>query len=156
MLARLTAYTEASSGRPDLFDKYVDRTAKNACDIEHIWPNDYERFKRDFGSQQEFNSWRDDVTALLLLPADVNRSLQGRGYEEKVPHYAKQNLYAASLAETTYKHQPQFLNFAKSQSLPFHPYPTFGWRDQQERRQLVLALANRVWSPDRLDAYRVS
>ena len=37
MLARLTAYTEAQSGKSDLFDKYVDRTSRNPCDIEHIW-----------------------------------------------------------------------------------------------------------------------
>jgi uncharacterized protein with ParB-like and HNH nuclease domain len=29
LLARLTAYVEAQSGKPDLFDKYVDRKAKN-------------------------------------------------------------------------------------------------------------------------------
>jgi len=155
LLARLTAYTEAGSGRPDLFDKYVDRSAKNACDIEHIWPDDFDRYKQIFSTQQEFDSWRNDVAALLLLPADVNRSLQGKGYEEKVPHYAKQNLYAASLAEITYKHQPQFLNFASEQALPFHAYATFGRQEEVERSQLVLALANKVWSPDRLDHCRV-
>jgi uncharacterized protein with ParB-like and HNH nuclease domain len=155
LLARLTVYTETHAGKPDLFDKYVDRTVKNACDIEHIWPDSFDRYKNIFETQQNFDSWRNDVAALLLLPADVNRSLQGKSYEEKVPHYAKQNLYAASLAEITYKHQPQFTNFVKEEALPFQPYATFTPEQQRERSQLVLALANRVWSPDRLDHYRV-
>jgi uncharacterized protein with ParB-like and HNH nuclease domain len=154
LLARLTAYTETHSGRPDLFEKYVDRAAKNSCDIEHIWPDDFDRYKQIFSTQQEFESSRNDVAVLLLLPADVNRSLQGKGYEEKVSHYAKQNLYAASLAEITYRHQPQFLKFVEAQALPFHAYRTFGWHEQVERGQLVLALANRVWSSERLDHYR--
>jgi uncharacterized protein with ParB-like and HNH nuclease domain len=154
LLARLTAYTEAQAGRPDLFGKYVDRTAKNAWDIEHIWPDNFGRYQQIFSTQQEFDSWRDDVAALLLLPADVNRSLQDKGYEEKVPHYAKQNLYAASLAEITYKHQPQFLNLIKEQALPFRACAKFGREEEAERSQLVLALANKVWSPDRLDHYR--
>jgi Protein of unknown function (DUF1524) len=130
LLARITVYTETHSGRPDLFDKYVDRTPRNACDIEHIWPDDFDRYKDVFETRPEFDSWRSDVAALLLLPADVNRSLQGKPYEEKVPHYAKQNLYAASLAEITYKHQPQFAKFVTEEALPFQPYATFTPKQQ--------------------------
>jgi len=93
MLARMTAYTEAHSGRADLFDKYVDRNVKNAFDIEHIWENNYERFASEFTSGEEFATARDHIAGLLLLPADVNRSLKDKAYVEKAPHYAKQNLY---------------------------------------------------------------
>jgi hypothetical protein len=154
LLARLTAYTETHAGKPDLFDKYVDRTVKNPCDIEHIWPDAYDRYRDIFDTQQEFDTWRNDVAALLLLPADVNRSLQDKPYGEKVPHYAKQNLYAASLAAITYQHQPQFTQFAAAEALPFMAHERFGPQEQVERRELVLALANRVWSPDRLNTYR--
>ena len=155
LLARITAYTETHAGKPDLFDKYVDRHAENSWDIEHIWPDDFDLYKAIFETRQDFDLWRNDVAALLLLPADVNRSLQDKPYEKKVPHYAKQNLYAASLAEITYQHQPQFLNLVKEQALPFHAYTTFSRKEQEERGQLVLALANKVWSPDRLDRYLV-
>ena len=156
LLARVTAYTETHAGKPDLFDKYVGRNAKNSWDIEHIWPDDFDLYKTIFETRQEFDLWRNDVAALLLLPADVNRSLQDKPYENKVPHYAKQNLYAASLAEITYVHQPQFLDLVSSQALPFHAYTKFGRKEQEERGQLVLALANKVWSPDRLDQYKKS
>ena len=47
LLARLTAFTEVGAGKPDLFDKYVDRNTKNPCDIEHIWANDFSRYARN-------------------------------------------------------------------------------------------------------------
>jgi uncharacterized protein with ParB-like and HNH nuclease domain len=155
LLARLTAYTETHAGKPDLFDKYVDRTVKNPCDIEHIWPDDFERYDAYFETRQDFDSWRNDVSALLLLPADVNRSLQAKPFEEKVAHYVKQNLYAASLASLTYQNQPQFKKFIEEGHLPFRSYEHFGIEQQEERSKLVLALANRIWSPDRLDQYRL-
>ncbi len=150
MLARLTAYTEARSGKPDLFDKYVDRKSKNACDIEHIWADDFERYESDFASRDEFQKARDNIAGLLLLPADVNRSFQDEGFEKKAPHYAKQNLYAASLTESAYQHQPQFKAFRDRDGLPFRPYSSFGKAEQSERRELIHALVNRIWSPERL------
>lgn len=155
LLARLTAYTEIHSGKPDLFDKYVARTARNPCDIEHIWPDDFGQYEGLFETRQDFDGWRNDVSALLLLPADVNRSLQAKPFEEKVTHYVKQNLYAASLASITYQHQPQFKKFVEEESLPFCGYDHFGIEQQEERGRLVLALANRIWSPDRLEQYRL-
>ena len=154
LLARLTSYTEVHSGKPDLFDKYVDRTVKNPWDIEHIWPDDFDRYAAECPTRQDFDAWRNNVAGLLLLPADVNRSLQDKPFEKKAPHYAKQNLYAASLTPATYQYQPQFRSFITTENLPFHPYEHFGTREQEERSALVLALANKIWSPDRLEEYR--
>lgn len=90
---------------------------------------------------------------MVLLPADVNRSYQDKPYAEKVPHYAKQNAYAASLTASMYKHQPKFAAFLKDKKLLFKAYAEFGTKEHDERRELVLALANQVWSPDRLKEY---
>jgi len=150
MLARLTAYTEVSAGKPDLFDNYVDRTRKNPWDIEHIWANDYSRYSAEFASAQEFQEWRNHVAGLLLLPADVNRSYGGKPFEEKAPHYAKQNLFAASLTASAYQHEPQFESFRRQRELPFKSYERFGKAEQLERRKLVRKLAHCVWSPERL------
>ncbi len=150
MLARVTAYTETQSGKPDLFDKYVDRTCNNPCDIEHIWADDYDRYKADFSNREEFYNARDHIAGLLLLPADVNRSLQAKRFEEKGPVYASQNLYAASLTDNAYLHQPQFRAFRERTGLPFKPYSRFGKNEQAERRALVIALVKEIWSPGRL------
>ena len=90
-----------------------------------------------------------------MLPADVNRSYQDRTFEQKSPHYAKQNLYAASLTKAAYQHQPQFKNFIQREGLDFKSYDDFGVTEQAERRTLVLELAKRVWSVERLSAFRI-
>ena len=130
----------------------MDRNVKNPYDIEHIWANDFTGHSSLFVSEQEFQGWRNHVASLLLLPADVNRSLQDKAYTDKVPHYAKQNFYAASLDASVYQHQPQFEQFRTAQKLPFQPCAHFGKAEQLQRRELVTALVNRVWSPERLEA----
>ena len=150
LLARLTAFTEAGSGHADLFDKYVDRTVKNPFDIEHICPDNFSKYGTEFSSAQEFQRWRNHVASLLLLPADVNRSLQDKPYSEKVGHYTKQNFYAASLAPDIYKHQPQFEKFRSTANLPFQPFSNWTKIEQAQRRKLVEALVDCVWSPQRL------
>ncbi|MET8780114.1 DUF1524 domain-containing protein [Nocardia sp. NPDC004654] len=153
-LARLTSYIESSSDMPDLFDKYVDRTSRNSYDIEHIWADDYVCYADHFGSKQAFDSYRNNVGGLLLLPADVNRSYQAKPFEDRVTHYARQNLLAASLAEAAYQHQPRFKAFVEREGLPFEAYEKFGPEQQEQRRELVLMLAQRVWDPNRLEQYR--
>ena len=150
LLARLTSHVEMHSGKPDLFDKYVDRNGPNPCDIEHIAADNFSRYQNVFPGIEEFQIWRDHVASLLLLPADVNRSLQDKTFEEKGPHYAKQNLYAASLTASAYQHQPKFAEFRAVTHAPFKPFEKFGKEEQAERRELVRALVHRVWSPGRI------
>jgi hypothetical protein len=150
LLARLTTYVEVGSGEQDQFDKYMDRTIKNPCDIEHIWSKGYRSYPGMFDSDHDFEYWRNHVASLLLLPADVNRSLQDIVFNQKAPHYAKQNLYAASLTAFTYEHKPKFQQFKDDNNLPFKAYEKFGKEEQMERRELVRALVHMVWSPDRI------
>lgn len=150
LLARMTSYIESHSGKSDLFDKYVDRTNKNPFDIEHIWADDFTTYETEFDDAEEFQIWRNHVAGLLLLPADVNRSLQDKPYEDKVPHYADENLYTASFAETIYKHKPRFLAFLDENCLPFEPYAHYGKAEQLKRRELIYLLVHLIWSPERL------
>ncbi|KUG61495.1 hypothetical protein AVL61_00780 [Kocuria rosea subsp. polaris] len=156
MLARITAYVETQSGRLDLFDKYVDRTSGNPLDIEHIWANHYEPYADQFDSERDFENSRENIAGLVLLPADVNRSFQDKTFEEKAPHYAKQNLYAASLTASAYEHSPQFSKFVQERELPFRPYEHYGLAEQSERSGLVSRLVKEIWSPQRLEVYRTS
>lgn len=131
----------------------MDRSRKNPYDIEHLWANDPSRYAHDFDDEEEFRSARDHVAGLVLLPADVNRSYGGKPFEEKAPHYVKQNLYAASLSKGAYDHRPQFNAFIQHSGLPFKPFEGFGKEEQLERRELVKQLVHRVWSPERLRSY---
>lgn len=151
LLARVTAYVDRGAGLADSFPTLVDRKRKNPHDIEHIWADKYRRYASEFESQQDFKIWRNDVSALLLLPADVNRSYQDKPFEEKAPHYARQNFYAASLTSAAYKHQPQFEQFCAREGLPFRAFESFGTAEQEERSKLLLALVNKIWSPARIE-----
>ncbi|MEM6327646.1 MAG: DUF262 domain-containing protein [Bacteroidota bacterium] len=150
LLARLTAHVEVGAGRANPFAALVDRDAKNPFDIEHIWPDTYARFVDVFDSQHEFREARDRVGGLLLLPQDVNRSLQHKPYEQKLPVYAKQNAYAGSLAPGYTDHQPQLTRYADEHGLPLVPFEHFGVAEQDARTELVRQLAHVVWSPDRI------
>jgi uncharacterized protein with ParB-like and HNH nuclease domain len=150
LLARLTEATEAGAGRTESFDKLVNREVKNPFDIEHIWADDFDAVKTLFASEQEFQDWRNHVASLLLLPADVNRSLQDKPFAQKRAHYAKQNFYAASLDASAYLHQPQFQQFSATNELPFKAFESFTKEEQLARRELVAALVQLVWSPKRL------
>ncbi len=86
----------------------------------------------------------------MLLQGDVNRSYQDKSFEDKAPHYATQNLYAANLTASTYQHKPKFLAFRDNFHLLLKSYNSFGKEEQKERCELAQALANLVWSPDRL------
>lgn len=154
LLARVTAYTEVGGGRPDLFAQYVDRKRKNPADIEHITADMFATLGQAFPDEHAFQSWRNHVGGLLLLPADVNRSYQDKSFTQKAPHYAQQNLYAASLTPAAYDHQPQFAQFRSKTQLPFEPFTTFGQTEQAQRTQLLLDLCRLIWSPNRLEAYR--
>lgn len=150
LLARLTAYVESRSGRPYLFDKYVDRTVKNPWDIEHIAADRYGRYRSEIPTEQDFQNWRNHINGLLLLPADVNRSLQDKSFDDKAPAYAKQSFYAASMTASAYENQPQFKYFNASLAHPFRPYDQFGKAEHAERGEVIRELVNAVWSPKRL------
>lgn len=150
LLARITEATEAGSGRTESFDKLVNRDVKNPFDIEHIWADDFAPVETLFTSEAEFVDWRNHVASLLLLPADVNRSLQDKPFDQKRAHYARQNFYAASLDASAYQHQPRFQQFAAAHELPFKAFENFTKEEQLARRHLVAALVEVVWSPQRL------
>jgi len=150
LLARITSYIESHSGGSDLFDKYVDRSRKNPFDIEHICADDITPYETEFKDAEEFQTWRNHMAGLLLLPADINRSLQDDPYETKVGHYAQQNLYAASLSANIYQNKPRFLAFRDDHKLLFTPYDHFGKAEQLERRELIYKLVHLIWSPERI------
>lgn len=151
LLARVTAFVEQRSGRTESFDKLVDRKVKNPFDIEHILPDNFAAVSDDFDNESDFDEWRNHIASLLLLPADVNRSLQDKPYAAKVSHYGKQNFYAASLASEVYTHQPKFQQFRESSDIPFASLPTFGKDEQRRRQELLQKLVGIIWSPERLD-----
>ncbi len=153
-LARTTAFLEHGSGGPDNFADLVDRTRKNPFDIEHILADDYDQFVPQYEDESTFQEWRNKLPALLLLPADVNRSLQAQPFKEKVKVYAGQNLLAASLSETPYVNRPKFKALRDQLDLELTPLDSFNKKQIEHRCEVLIRLANVIWSPERLERLR--
>lgn len=83
-------------------------------------------------------------------PAQVNRSLQDKNYAQKLPIYATQSFYAASLSDALYAHQTRLLRFAEEGGLPFQALASFGRSEHAQRLYLVEKLVKAVWSPTQL------
>ena len=151
ILARMTEYVEVQSGMPSQYLVYTASTGKKRYEVEHIWPNKYERFKGDFQHPSDFDAYRNRIGGLLLLPKSFNASYGDKTYTVKRQHYfGQQSLLAKSLHSDCYKHNPGFKKFLKQSGLQFNPYDDFGKAELDERQALYRALAEHVWDPGRL------
>jgi hypothetical protein len=151
LLARMTDYVETRSGMPSHYVDYSKRGGRDGFEIEHIWADHYDRHTDEFAHPNDFAEYRNRIGDLLLLPKSPNASLGDMPYAEKRVYYDSQNLLARSLHENAYDHNPGFRRFVEETGLPFHAHPTFLKADLDERQELYQLLAERIWSPNRLE-----
>lgn len=151
LLARLTDYIETQSGRPSRYNEYKQRGGKDAYEIEHIWANNYELNGKDFDHPQAFDTYRNHIGGLLLLPKRFNASYGALRFAEKRGQYRKQNLLAMSLHEDAYYRDPGFNQFVSNSGLPFEPHSEFRKSDLDARQALYTKLAEQIWNPDLLE-----
>jgi hypothetical protein len=152
-LARITHFVEEQSGKDTKFDVYVNRSIKNPYDIEHIWVDHFERYSDEFESEEEFQRTRNMFGDLVLLPQDINRSLNDSTYSKKLPKYFGQNLLVSSLNENCYENNPNFLRFANANNLKFNASNDFTKETIKERQNLYLEIAKLIWNTDNLRKY---
>jgi uncharacterized protein with ParB-like and HNH nuclease domain len=152
ILARMTAYVEAGSGKPLTFDTMVSDRIKNRFQVEHIWANRYDRHQDEFDHPADFREYRNRIGDLVLLPSDINQSFRDRPYEHKLEHYSKQNMLLASLSPKAYEHEPGFMQFKQSTGLPFRAHAEFKKADIDDRQALYLEIAKQVWNPQQIIA----
>ena len=150
ILARLTDYVETQSGIDSQYKNYVRERTGNRYEIEHIWPNDFESVSTLFSDPNDFAIHRNRLGALVLLPKRSNASYGALSYEEKLPHYIKENLLARSLHHQCYDHNPGFLRFIRDKNLPFKPYRSFDKQAFRERTELYTQIAEQIWNPENL------
>jgi uncharacterized protein with ParB-like and HNH nuclease domain len=152
-LARITHFVEEQSGRDTKFDVYVNRSIKNPYDIEHIMVDHFDRYTDQFDTEEEFQRTRNMFGNLLILPQDINRSLNDSSYSKKLPKYFGQNLLASSLNENCYENNPNFLRFATSNNLMFNSSIEFTKETIKERQNLYLRIAKLIWNTDNFKNY---
>lgn len=151
LLARITNFLENNSGVPSSFEQYMSDEIKKPFQVEHIWEDKYDRFKSEFEQRDDFNTYRNKIGGLLLLPKGTNQSFHAEPFVKKLPHYLKQNLLAQSLHEESYKRNPNFLNFIKESGLPLKPYTQFKKSDLEERTKLYQEICEQIYSLDGFD-----
>ena len=149
LLARITSYIEQQSGMNTDFLTYTGGQGK-PFQIEHIWADKYERHQDEFDNEYDFQRYRNRFGGLVLLPRGTNQSFGAAVYEDKVQHYLKDNLLAASLHPQTYEKNPNFTNFVSRSRLPFRAHEQFKRADLDARQDLYRQICEQIWHPDRL------
>ena len=149
MLARITGFIEDEIGVGSNYTKYIKKD-KNPYEIEHILSDHYEWFRIDFRDQMDFENWRDNIGALLLLRKSINASLSDSKYEKKLKKYCSTdgNIYSESLGEVAYQNKPKFIRFINKYELSFKHYDKFSREQIEERNKLVIQLVKLVWNND--------
>jgi hypothetical protein len=149
ILARITDYITVASGGASVYAE-LNNAGKVRYEVEHIWADHPERHTDEFAHEADFSRHRNRIGDLLLLPRQFNASYNDDPYEEKLPHYFRQNLLAASLNPLSYEKNPGFISFIKSSGLSFKAYKEFGASAITERGDLYRGIAKKVWNPDDL------
>ena len=91
------------------------------------------------------------IGGLLLLPKGTNQSFSSDSYENKLPHYLKENLLAKTLHEDCYKKNPNFIRYKNSAGLEFKPHKHFKKKDLLERTELYRTICESIWSLNGFD-----
>ncbi len=151
ILARMTDFLEVQSDQSTRYMEYM-RTGKNRYEIEHIWTAhpDPKFLEMNSINESDFFIYRNRIGGLLLLPKSDNASIGDDPYRKKLNVYAGQNLLAQSLHEVAYLNKPGFRRFRETSGLNFKKHDNFNKKDLEERHQLYLKLAEKIWNPDRL------
>lgn len=150
MLARITAWIEQGSGNTTTFSNYMYDAKGKPLEIEHIWADKYERHQDEFDNEYDFWRYRNRFGGLVLLPRGTNQSFGAAAYEDKIQHYLKENLLAASLHPQAYEKNPNFTNFVNQSGLPFRAHEQFKRADMDARQDLYRQICEQIWNPDRL------
>ena len=151
ILARLTHWLDAQCGLSSGFEDLISQGRARPFEVEHIWADQYDRFKEWYSHPSDFETGRNRLGGLVLLPSGVNQSLGDASYEAKRDAYNSENLLARSLHPLAYQNNPSFQSLLERTGLPFRHYDTFGPEEQAERQELYIRLAEWVWNPSRLD-----
>jgi Protein of unknown function DUF262/Restriction Enzyme Adenine Methylase Associated/Protein of unknown function (DUF1524) len=150
LLGRITAFVDGECGRSPQIAAFL--SPSRPFDVEHIWANKFERFQGEVGTMERFTSWRNRLGALLLLSRSVNASFGADPYADKLDHYQRANLLAASLHRNTYRRNPGFTKFLARRGLTtaFQAYNDFGVDAIRARQSLYRRLCELIWDPSEL------
>ena len=123
---------------------------KNPFEIEHIIADHHEWFLEEYSDVADFDRWRNNIGALLLLHKSINASLNDALYQDKLAKYCSNegHIYSETLGELAYKNNPRFLRFIENNNLKFEACSKFGKNEIQKRNKLVAERVKLIWNTD--------
>lgn len=145
LLARITAWVEHQAGMGTNFTTYYQPKNGKPFEVEHIWADKFSRHLDEFQQEHEFNNYRNRIGNLVLLPRGTNQSYGDLPYEQKHPHYIKENLLVKSLCPLTYNKNPNFIRLRSKLNLPFKAHLSFKKEDIDSRQQLYRTICEHIW-----------
>ena len=148
LLSRITGFIEQRAGASTNFSTYFVSPGAKPFEVEHIWANKFEEHRGEFEQQHEFDTYRNRIGDLLLLPQGTNQSYGAMSYADKSKHYLKENLWAKSLHPKAYENNPNFLGMAQDLKVKFMPHRSFTKGDIDERQALVQSICEVIWGGD--------
>ncbi len=146
LLARVTGFIEHQSGGVANFSTYFASPGAKPFEVEHIWEDKFEEHRDEFEQKHEFDTYRNRIGDLVLLPQGTNQSYGAKPYAEKVQHYLKENLLVKSLHPKTYESNPNFIGMVQRLDIPFRHHETFGKADIDERQKLIRRICEVIWN----------
>ncbi len=147
LLSRITSHIDNLVGKSTTYVTYHHPQGRQ-FEIEHIWGDKFEEHKDEFEQEGDFQSWRNSIGALILLPNGTNQSFNSDKYKDKLDHYLKENAFAQTLHPVYYKKNPNFLKAERIQELRFKKHKEFKSDDIGERQKLVQRICEQIWSVD--------
>lgn len=146
LLARITGFIEQQSGAAASFSTYFVSAGARPFEVEHIWADRFDEHRDEFEQKHEFDTYRNRIGDLVLLPQGTNQSYGAKPYAEKVQHYLKENLLVKSLHSKCYESNPNFTGMAQRLEIPFRHHEAFGKADIDERQRLIRRLCEVIWN----------
>ncbi len=148
LLSRITAFVEQQAGLSTNFATYFVTPGAKRYEVEHIWADKFLEHQDEFDQQHEFDTYRNRIGDLVLLPRGTNQSYGAMSFRDKREHYVKENLLAQSLHPKAYENNPNFTGMLALLNLPFKPHESFKKTDIEERQSLVLRICKTIWTDD--------
>jgi uncharacterized protein with ParB-like and HNH nuclease domain len=151
LLSRMTSFIELKCGINSSFLKYFKNPAGRLFEIEHLWADRMDHHSDEFDQLNEFQEFRNNLGALILLPNGTNQSFNSSPYPVKLPHYQRENILAQSLCQLTYQSNPNFNRMIADLGLDFKPYDDLKKDDVKERQRLYTMIIETIWGDSVLD-----
>lgn len=147
LLSHITGFIDQQSGAATNFSTYFLNHGRKPFEVEHIWADKFAEHRDEFEQRHEFDTYRNRIGDLVLLPQGTNQSYGSMSYADKVEHYLKENLFVKSLHPKAYKNNPNFLAMQHKLGIPFKAHKSFKKTDIDERQELVQEICEVIWGP---------